>query len=299
MSWDPLEHLCKESRVLAYIVCDPYGTIVSVKHLSRKLGVTLNEGISIESVHPVFVGTIEALRSSNLWTVPLLEWSPDLYVALQMERSAGLVAAQLFDFSEEARALRGVQQRINNLRLSPPPGFDATNLPQEFTEEITTSLELFFKDQARVFAALERIERSPPPQPTPVRKKQVGRILHADDDLMVSVLVRAVIEELTGEYKWVGNGKDAVDAFTREYYDCVILDYNMPLLDGVQAAKEIVRRCHEIHHRKTPVLILLSSKVGVDLDLESTKDVFDHVVSKADCMSLEDIISGIAEKSGT
>ena len=67
------------------------------------------------------------------------------------------------------------------------------------------------------------------------------RILIADDHHVVRTGLRAVLEaqpglEVVGE---VGNGEEAVEAAVRLKPDLVILDYAMPVHNGVEATREI------------------------------------------------------------
>lgn len=74
--------------------------------------------------------------------------------------------------------------------------------------------------------------------------QQVTRILLADDHQVVRSGLRAVLEtqpgmEIVGE---VGNGLEAVEAALRLRPDLVILDYAMPIRNGVEATREIRKR---------------------------------------------------------
>ena len=66
-----------------------------------------------------------------------------------------------------------------------------------------------------------------------------ARILLADDHLLTLEGVRAILEsqhEITGA---VADGRAAVDEATRLHPDLVVLDITMPLLNGIDAAREI------------------------------------------------------------
>jgi DNA-binding NarL/FixJ family response regulator len=73
----------------------------------------------------------------------------------------------------------------------------------------------------------------------------VVRIVLADDHLTVRQTVRICIEtdpelEVVAE---AGSGREAIDEVDRTSPDMVILDYQMPGLDGLEAAR-VIRECH-------------------------------------------------------
>jgi DNA-binding NarL/FixJ family response regulator len=70
------------------------------------------------------------------------------------------------------------------------------------------------------------------------------RILLAEDQVMVRQGLRKMIEsdeemKVTGE---ANNGKEAIDSCEKHYFDIVILDIRMPVMDGIEAAKVIASR---------------------------------------------------------
>jgi DNA-binding NarL/FixJ family response regulator len=78
------------------------------------------------------------------------------------------------------------------------------------------------------------------------------RILVADDHGVVRSGLRAILERQAG-FEVVGeaeNGKEAVEASVALNPDVVILDYSMPVQNGVEATREIRSKCP-----KTEVLI--------------------------------------------
>lgn len=65
------------------------------------------------------------------------------------------------------------------------------------------------------------------------------RVLVAEDDETLRFLSRRFIEKLGHTVTTVANGRDAVDAALTGGFDVVLMDVNMPLLDGPQATRMI------------------------------------------------------------
>lgn len=65
-------------------------------------------------------------------------------------------------------------------------------------------------------------------------------ILLAEDDKKLGKLVQYVLEK-KGSYhvEWVENGEDALDYARSSSYDVLILDWMMPLLDGIEVCKKL------------------------------------------------------------
>ncbi len=65
------------------------------------------------------------------------------------------------------------------------------------------------------------------------------KILLADDDLKYSVLLKSYLESHGYEVAYAGNGRIALDEFMRMKPDLVLLDINMPILNGFEVAPKI------------------------------------------------------------
>jgi two-component system chemotaxis response regulator CheB len=78
------------------------------------------------------------------------------------------------------------------------------------------------------------------------------RVLITDDSMFMRSAVRRLLEK-DGRFEVIGEGKDGRDAVGKVLAlkpDVCTMDYNMPILDGVAAVREIMR------HRPTPVVML-------------------------------------------
>lgn len=102
----------------------------------------------------------------------------------------------------------------------------------------------------------------------------MARIIIAEDDEIVSEIVR---ETLTKEGHVVGvveNGTDAVQAIRVKRPDLVILDCNMPELSGMGVLREI-RTALALYD--TPVLMLTGRQSARDVDLAFNQGADDYM----------------------
>ncbi len=65
------------------------------------------------------------------------------------------------------------------------------------------------------------------------------RILVAEDDENSALLVRTILTRAGHDVELCGNGREAVEAFSRSRFDLVLLDLQMPEMDGLEAARLI------------------------------------------------------------
>ncbi|MBL8333257.1 MAG: response regulator, partial [Rubrivivax sp.] len=79
-----------------------------------------------------------------------------------------------------------------------------------------------------------------PPRPQPERAPV--RVLVAEDNPVNQRVALRLLQHLGYEADLAGNGLEVLQAVARTDYDLVLMDIQMPEMDGVQAAREIVRR---------------------------------------------------------
>ena len=65
------------------------------------------------------------------------------------------------------------------------------------------------------------------------------KILFADDDLKYSLLLKRFLEKEGYDVAYTGNGMMALEQFPVVKPDLVLLDINMPVMDGYEATREI------------------------------------------------------------
>jgi DNA-binding response OmpR family regulator len=64
-------------------------------------------------------------------------------------------------------------------------------------------------------------------------------ILYAEDDKMTLNIITEILKGLFKEVTTAVNGEEAITEYNKKKYDIVLLDIEMPILDGIEAAKRI------------------------------------------------------------
>jgi CheY-like chemotaxis protein len=103
------------------------------------------------------------------------------------------------------------------------------------------------------------------------------RILVADDSEVNQKVARRMVEKLGYAVDVVNNGREALAAWQSGRYDLILMDCQMPELDGYEATREIRRREHPGHH--IPI-VALTAHAMKDADRACRAAGMDEYLSK-------------------
>ena len=65
------------------------------------------------------------------------------------------------------------------------------------------------------------------------------RILIAEDSSVIQNLTKKILSQQNYEIATVKNGQEVLDSISEQSFDLVLLDIHMPVMDGMQRAKQI------------------------------------------------------------
>ncbi|MBI2257792.1 MAG: response regulator [Flavobacteriia bacterium] len=96
------------------------------------------------------------------------------------------------------------------------------------------------------------------------------KILVAEDNEMNRFLIKTILDNNLYISKIVSNGQEVLDELKTQTYDVVILDIQMPVMDGITCAKNII----EVYGKQKKIYAL-----SADVEIENEKDISDLFVS--------------------
>ena len=100
------------------------------------------------------------------------------------------------------------------------------------------------------------------------------RILSIDDSKTIRLLLARLFRPFACEWREAANGEEGLSVATREKPDLIILDHNMPVMDGVTMLRKM-REDPEL--KRTPVIMLTAESGLENLAVVARLGVRDYV----------------------
>jgi len=91
-------------------------------------------------------------------------------------------------------------------------------------------------------------------------------ILVAEDNLVNQQVILAMLTSNHYRADIVHNGREALDALSRKHYDVILMDCQMPVMDGYEATK-IIREREKNSHRRIPIIAVTGHAMQGDREL--------------------------------
>jgi CheY-like chemotaxis protein len=127
------------------------------------------------------------------------------------------------------------------------------------------------------------------------------RLLLADDHEGNRRIVELILEQLGVELTSVENGAQAVQAFAQATFDAVLMDLQMPVMDGLEAIRRI-RELESPTGRRTPIIVLSANAQSEHLLASASAGADSHIakpiLASTLIAALEAALSGAPEADG-
>jgi CheY-like chemotaxis protein/anti-sigma regulatory factor (Ser/Thr protein kinase) len=112
------------------------------------------------------------------------------------------------------------------------------------------------------------------------------RVLAAEDNLTNQFVLRALLEPLAVELTLVADGRQAVEAFAAQAFDVILMDVQMPELNGVDAVREIRALEAARGLARTPVVAMTANVMSHQLEAYRLAGMDAHVAKPVDVDAL-------------
>ena len=122
-----------------------------------------------------------------------------------------------------------------------------------------------------------------PRLPADLSKKHPMNILVAEDNLINQQVILFILQKLGYEPTMVENGREALNAMSKDWYDIILMDLQMPEMDGLEATRAI----RESSSRQ-PVIIALTANTMQGDEEECLKAGMNDYIGKP--VNLEELV---------
>jgi PAS domain S-box-containing protein len=121
---------------------------------------------------------------------------------------------------------------------------------------------------SRIFALLKQGESSGiPPDSiarTPRKDAKTARLLVVEDNPSNQTVARVMLKKIGYNVDFAANGHEALEALSRIKYDLVLMDCQMPELDGWQTTKLVRKGAHGVLNPEIPVVAMTAFAMAGD-----------------------------------
>jgi len=112
------------------------------------------------------------------------------------------------------------------------------------------------------------------------------RVLAAEDNPINQLVLKTLLAQIGIEPTVVENGQEAVAAWASGDWDAVLMDVRMPVMDGIEAAREIRRLEAAGHRARTPIIALTANAMAHQIAEYAAAGMDGHVAKPIDAAAL-------------
>jgi two-component system, sensor histidine kinase len=149
-------------------------------------------------------------------------------------------------------------------------------------------------------APLERVGDEKPPAdyapPPPNERQALGlRVLAAEDNAVNQLVLKTLLHQLGVEPVVVDCGAAALEAWEREHWDVVLMDIQMPDMDGMTVTARIRQRERETGRARVPIVALTANAMAHHIEQYLAAGMDTHVSKPIQAMMLFDALVDVTQ----
>ncbi len=126
--------------------------------------------------------------------------------------------------------------------------------------------------------------------------RQKMRVLVAEDNLVNQKLLARILEKRGAVVTIAGNGKEAVEKFLNESFEIILMDVQMPEMDGIEATRAIRKREKETGAKRIPIAALTAHAMKGDRERFLEVGMDTYIAKPLKQSELLDVINTLVPK---
>jgi signal transduction histidine kinase/ActR/RegA family two-component response regulator len=135
---------------------------------------------------------------------------------------------------------------------------------------------------------------APPPAPALGLAHAPLRVLAAEDNAVNQLVLKTLLHQLGVDPALVSNGADAVEAWEKADWDVILMDIQMPGMDGLTATSQIRERELATGRRRTPIVALTANAMSHQVEQYRAAGMDSHVAKPVEAEALYRALCEIA-----
>jgi CheY-like chemotaxis protein len=141
------------------------------------------------------------------------------------------------------------------------------------------------------FQRSQSAAETPEPVVASEMEQRSVRLLAAEDNPVNQKVLQAIVEPMDVELSIVGDGRAAVEAWRGGDYDLILMDIQMPIMDGIAAAKAIRAVEQDEQRVRTPILALTANAMVHQIEEYMAAGMDGHVAKPIEISKLYDALN--------
>lgn len=111
-------------------------------------------------------------------------------------------------------------------------------------------------------------------------------ILAVDDNRINLELIFHILEATKAEVSFAQNGKEAIELIKKKHFDIIFMDHMMPVMDGIQALKEI--KCNNLSD--APCIVVTANAIAGEREMYLNEGFDDYISKPITARRLNDVL---------
>jgi CheY-like chemotaxis protein len=128
-----------------------------------------------------------------------------------------------------------------------------------------------------------------------VKRLEMLSILVAEDNAVNQTVIVAMLRQLGHQSTVAATGREVLDALARDDFDLVLMDCNMPVMDGLEATRILRRGAEGVCNPRIPVVALTANAMDGDREQCLAAGMDDFLAKPVTIAALRDAIERIRD----